>query len=39
MLWMKKVESKDAEIVKGKSAEILDEISLYLKLIIGDNWS
>jgi IS30 family transposase len=37
MLWMKKVESKDAEIVKEKLAEILDEIRPYLKSITGDN--
>ena len=37
MLWMKKVESKDAEIVKEKLTEILDEIRPYLKSITGDN--
>lgn len=37
MLWMKKVESKDAEIVRKKLAEMLDEIRPYLKSITGDN--
>ena len=35
MLWMKKVESKDAEIVKIKITEMLDEIGPYLKSITG----
>ncbi len=33
MLWMRKVESKDAELVKEKLAEILEEIRSYLKSI------
>jgi hypothetical protein len=37
MLWLKKVESIDAEIVKEKLAEILDEIRPCLKSITGDN--
>lgn len=37
MLWMRKVESKDAELVKEKLAEILEEIRPYLKSITGDN--
>lgn len=37
MLWMKKSESKDAEIVKLKIAEMLDEIRPYIKSITADN--
>jgi len=37
MLWMRKVESKDAEIVIKKLAEMLDEIRPYLRSITGDN--
>ena len=37
MLWMKKVESKDAEIVKIKIDEMLDELRPYLISITGDN--
>ena len=37
MLWMRKVESKDAELVKEKLAEILEEIRPYLKSITSDN--
>jgi len=37
MLWMRKVESKDAEIVIKKLAEMLEEIRPYLKSITGDN--
>jgi len=37
MLWMRKVESKDAEIVIKKLAEMLEEIRPYLRSITGDN--
>ncbi len=37
MLWMRKVESIDAEIVKEKLVKILGEIRPYLKSITGDN--
>ena len=37
MLWMKKIESKDAELVKDKLVEMLEEIKPYLKSITGDN--
>ncbi len=37
MLLMKKIESKDAELVKDILVEILEEIKPYLKSITGDN--
>ena len=37
MLWMRKVETKDSEIVKRKLGEILDEIRPYIKSITADN--
>lgn len=37
MLWMKKVETKDSEIVKLKIGEMLDEIRPYIKSITADN--
>jgi len=37
MLWMRKVEAKDAEIVIKKLAEMLEEIRPYLRSITGDN--
>ncbi|NRA13636.1 MAG: IS30 family transposase [Crocinitomicaceae bacterium] len=37
MLWMKKVPSRDAEIVKNKLADMLDQIRPYIKSITADN--
>ena len=37
MLWMRKVETKDSEIVKRKLGEMLDEIRPYIKSITADN--
>lgn len=37
MLWMRKVETKDADIVKYKIAEMLEEIKPYIKSVTGDN--
>ena len=37
MLWMRKVETKDSEIVKQKLSEMLDEIRPYIKSITADN--
>lgn len=37
MLWMKKVESKDADIVRLELSKMLDEIRPYIKSITGDN--
>jgi transposase, IS30 family len=37
MLWMRKVETRDARLVRKKLCEILDEIRPYIKSITGDN--
>ena len=37
MLWMKKVESRDAKLVRQKVCEMLDEIRPYIKSITADN--
>lgn len=37
MLWMRKVESKDAKMVRIKLCEMLDDIRPYIKSITGDN--
>jgi len=37
MLWMRKVETKDSEIVKRKLGEMLDEIKPFIKSITADN--
>jgi len=37
VLWMRKVETKDSEIVKRKLGEMLDEIRPYIKSITADN--
>ncbi len=37
MLWMGKVESRDAEIVKIKLSQMLEEIRPFIKSITGDN--
>lgn len=37
MLWMRKIETREAEAVKTKLCEILDEINPYLKSITADN--
>lgn len=37
MLWMRKVDSKDAQVVRMKLCEMLDEIRPYIKSITGDN--
>ena len=37
MLWMRKVESKDAQVVRLKIIEMLDEIRPYIKSITADN--
>lgn len=37
MLWMEKVESRDAEIVKIKLSQMLEEIRPFIKSITGDN--
>jgi transposase, IS30 family len=37
MLWMRKVESRDAELVRIKLCEMLDEIRPYIKSVTGDN--
>ena len=37
MLWMRKVETRDAEIVREKLCEMLDEIRPFIKSITGDN--
>jgi IS30 family transposase len=37
MLWMRKVETKDSEIVKRKLGEMLDEIRPFIKSITADN--
>ena len=36
-VWMRKTSSKDAEVVREKLAEMLDEIRPYIKSITGDN--
>lgn len=37
MLWMKKVQSRDAELVKLSLGQLLEEIRPYIKSITGDN--
>jgi IS30 family transposase len=37
MLWMRKVESRDAYLVREKLCEMLEEIRPYIKSITGDN--
>ncbi len=37
MLWMGKVENRDAEVVKTKLSQMLDEIRPFIKSITGDN--
>ncbi|MEZ4890257.1 MAG: hypothetical protein R2779_06750 [Crocinitomicaceae bacterium] len=37
MLWMKKVESRDAETVKIKLSQMLEEIRPFIKSITADN--
>ncbi len=37
MLWMRKVKSRDAELVRVKTCEMLDEIRPYIKSITADN--
>jgi len=37
MLWMRKIETRDAEVVRLKLSEMLDEIRPYIKSITADN--
>jgi IS30 family transposase len=37
MLWMRKVETLEAIVVRCKTCEILDEIRPYIKSVTGDN--
>ena len=37
MLWMRKVKLRDAELVRVRTCEMLDEIRSYIKYITADN--